>query len=428
MLIEYLAVDHIVPSPYQARKRFDEASLLKLANSLKQDGLIQPVFCRPLAGHFEIIAGERRVRAARLAGMTVIEARVEEVDDRTARRLCLLENVHRLDLAPIEETSAIVAWLDVCLGDVEGYAELGKDDQARVGKVLGPLAAHEGMLRQEKKPKTEQQYNKFIVPVTTAFTALNRPKTWESFYNNDFLAFRRMHASVKDTAIEHNLSQSQAKTLDTAKRSGGQQAVEAIEAKVEDQGGWHEVSATEMRQVIEPFLPNAPTHLVQATGEIEWYTPREYIEAARAVMGGIDLDPASCDYAQETVQATRYYTLQDNGLVLPWEGTVFMNPPFAHGLVDQFVDRLVTSYLSGTVSQAIFVTDNCTDTAWFHQAALAASALCFTKGRINFYQAIERDSGPLRGQTFFYFGKNVSQFTQTFQAFGLIAFIGKDDA
>jgi hypothetical protein len=70
----------------------------------------------------------------------------------------------------------------------------------------------------------------------------------------------------------------------------------------------------------------------------EWYTPREYVEAAREVMGGIDLDPASCAEANAIVKATRYYAEQDDGLTQPWVGRVFVNPP--GGLVREFWQHL----------------------------------------------------------------------------------------
>ncbi len=102
--------------------------------------------------------------------------------------------MHRADLAPIEEVEAIIEWLDACLLDVDDYTNLGAEPLQRVGKVLGGLAGN-------RANKTERFINKFIDKVTQAFAALNRPITWESFYNNDFLPLRNLDEEVKEVAV-----------------------------------------------------------------------------------------------------------------------------------------------------------------------------------------------------------------------------------
>lgn len=155
-------------------------------------------------------------------------------------------------------------------------------------------------------------------------------------------------------------------------------------------------------------------------GVIEWYTPGEYIEAARKVMASIDLDPASSRYAQKVVKASKYYDRQSDGLNKEWSGTVFLNPPFKMPLVAQFVAKLCDDFMAGRVPQAVLLTNNNTDTNWWQLAAMAASAICFTDRRIRFYNKAGEWSSPTNGQTFCYFGSRATTFCRVFTGFGLV--------
>lgn len=164
----------------------------------------------------------------------------------------------------------------------------------------------------------------------------------------------------------------------------------------------------------------ADTLALKHTGDEESYTPVEYLESARAVLGGVDLDPASNDMAQENVRAARYFTVDDDGLSREWSGRVWMNPPYTARVINEFIDKLVTHYESGDITDAIVLTNNNTDTSWFHQAALTASAICFTAGRINFLKRDGSTSSPTNGQSFFYFGEDTASFVGEFSRHGLV--------
>ena len=108
-----LSVDRIVPNPWQPRQDFDEESLSSLASSIKKDGLIQPVAVRGKgSSSYELITGERRWRAAKMAGLATIPAIILDYDDRGMAEMALVENLQRKDLNPIEEGMAYTKLMD----------------------------------------------------------------------------------------------------------------------------------------------------------------------------------------------------------------------------------------------------------------------------------------------------------------------------
>ncbi len=108
-----LRLDQLRPGKYQPRTRMDESSLYELAESIKAQGVMQPVLVRPLdSSTYEIIAGERRVRAARLAGLDEIPVLVKLVPDEAAAAMALIENIQREDLNPLEEAQGIQRLVD----------------------------------------------------------------------------------------------------------------------------------------------------------------------------------------------------------------------------------------------------------------------------------------------------------------------------
>src|SRR5690554_133715 len=101
-----VALDRIVPNPHQPRRNFDGQALEELAQSIAQHGLLQPIVLRPWQGDYQLVAGERRFRAAKLAGLSTIPAIVMELSDRQVAEIALVENLQREDLNPIEEAEA----------------------------------------------------------------------------------------------------------------------------------------------------------------------------------------------------------------------------------------------------------------------------------------------------------------------------------
>jgi hypothetical protein len=162
---------------------------------------------------------------------------------------------------------------------------------------------------------------------------------------------------------------------------------------------------------------NKDSQLIQQSTSNEHYTPLQYVDAARDVLGEIDLDPASCEEANETVGATSYFDASDNGLDRDWRGRVWLNPPYGN-LVGEFVAKLVAEHRAGNVPEAILLVNaHCTDTAWFQP--LWNGCLCFTDHRINFYGDDTR-SGSTHGSVFVYLGDRVGEFANRFSEFGAV--------
>jgi ParB family chromosome partitioning protein len=187
--------------------------------------------------------------------------------------------------------------------------------------------------------------------------------------------------------------------------------------------------STIVRDLKEPTGANAPSpganapqttrQLLSQSDQNDWRTPRKFLDAARAVMDGIDLDPATSIEANETVKAKKIYVQADNGLVQPWKGRVWLNPPYG-GDARLFVDRLLKEYQVGNVTAACcLINSHPTETKWFQQ--LFDYTICFVAGRIDF-------GGPSRavsststhGSAVAYLGGEVDKFKAHFSQFGSV--------
>lgn len=173
--------------------------------------------------------------------------------------------------------------------------------------------------------------------------------------------------------------------------------------------------------------------LIHSSASREWYTPGEYIRATLEVMGGIDLDPASCEEANAIVGAARYYTALENGWPREWPGRVFLNPPYGYchadgrpkpngGLSAQahWSAKLIDQYRAGTVSEAILLVNANTGELWFRP--LWGFPICFAYRRIKFIPGKNADpkDQPTKSNCFVYFGQNVERFAEVFQQFGRV--------
>ena len=175
----------------------------------------------------------------------------------------------------------------------------------------------------------------------------------------------------------------------------------------------------ERAQQSNPDPPPTGAHVGHNSGDHEWYTPAEYIKAAKSVMGDVDLDPASSEAANVVVAAYTFYTEADDGLSKPWSGRVWMNPPYAQPLIAQFIERLVKSYAAGDVTEACVLVNNASETRWGQEIGKAAAAICSPAGRVKFWHP-SKEAVPLQGQAIHYLGPHVAEFTAEFLRFGYV--------
>jgi phage N-6-adenine-methyltransferase len=145
----------------------------------------------------------------------------------------------------------------------------------------------------------------------------------------------------------------------------------------------------------------------------EWFTPPHIIEAVKKVLGEITLDPATSPEAQSFIQAKNYYTSEDDGLIKPWFGSIFLNPPYNMPHVAEFTAKARLEYEKNSIEAGIILTNNATDTDWFLNLA-EISMLAFTKGRLKFFNIDDKELATRQGQAFFYLGKNQNKFKEVF--------------
>lgn len=182
-----------------------------------------------------------------------------------------------------------------------------------------------------------------------------------------------------------------------------------------------QIAVNDHQQRKEPeFFELPKAHVSNNSGDNEWYTPKEIVDAARSVLGTIDLDPASSEAANEQIKALRFFSEEDNGLLQNWSGKVWMNPPYSQPLIQQFCEKLYDSLEAGLVTEAVVLVNNATETRWFQDLAQICDGVCFPKARIRFWAPSKPSNSPLQGQAILYFGDNFHSFQMTFLEFGLI--------
>lgn len=164
-----LPIDEVVPNKYQPRTAFDDQALNELAQSIKSDGVIQPVIVRRSGSVYELITGERRWRAAKRAGLKTIPAVVRDVSEFRTLEWALIENIQRQDLNPIEEATAYASLID-------DFHLTQEELAARVGRDRSSIANYLRLLRLPPEVKDKIQRNELSMGHARALTSLEKAK------------------------------------------------------------------------------------------------------------------------------------------------------------------------------------------------------------------------------------------------------------
>ena len=159
-------------------------------------------------------------------------------------------------------------------------------------------------------------------------------------------------------------------------------------------------------------------NLQHLTGYAEYYTP-QIILAARAVLGEIDLDPASCELANKVVRARHFYDKHQDGKTRHWIGRVFCNPPYDSLNIRAFTEQFIREGRAGRMTAGILLCNAQADARWYHHLLSGADALCLHLGRIKFMKdGIQLTQGSMHGQALFYLGNDTGLFMSTFRRLG----------
>ncbi|GHV96720.1 chromosome partitioning protein ParB [Spirochaetia bacterium] len=192
-----LAVEKLIPNPGQPRKYFDEAELRELADSITEHGIIQPIIAADAGdGSFIIIAGERRTRAARLAGLSEVPVIIRDYTDQKRLEISLIENIQRTDLNPIEEAAAYKNLMD--------FSGLSQDDlAARVGKNRSTVANALRLLKLPADMQKSIESGRISPGHARALLSVTNAKAREKLYSEILAGELSVRETEKRAAAAH---------------------------------------------------------------------------------------------------------------------------------------------------------------------------------------------------------------------------------
>jgi len=376
------------------RKRpADPGKVAALAASIAEVGLLQPVV---VDERNKLIAGFHRYRALQKLGAQQIAYVRQDFADKLRAELAEIdENLIRNELTELQ-TSQWIRRREELIDKLGQRAPCGRRSQAPAegdgkGEIVSPLR-------------------------TTADLAAEIGLSERSYQQRKQIA-AGLAPDVAEAIADTPLADSVTQLLELSRLPQEEQRI-----------AYGRIEAGEARTVHEAIGSGKP-HVSHNSGNNEWYTPPEYIEAARACMGSIDTDPASNDFAnQHVIKAAQYFTAEQNGLKQEWRGNVWLNPPYGRGLIEDFAFALVEKHQAGEFQQAIVLVNNATETGFFQTLLSAAAAICLPKSRIPFLNSEGKPvNKPLQGQSVLYFGPHIDRFRANFAPFGAILDVWREE-
>ena len=198
--VRYIPLEHIVPNPHQPRRDFDPAALAELADSIRQYGVLQPATVRTRGRDYELVAGERRFRAAKLAGLRELPCLIAQVGEEDSALLALMENLQRRDLNYMEEAAAIAQLVQRWgLSQEEAARRLGKS-QSAVANKLRLLRLPESVVALLREGELSERHARALLRLTDEEEQLAAAKT---------IIARRMNVAQTEEYIESLLREIQ---------------------------------------------------------------------------------------------------------------------------------------------------------------------------------------------------------------------------
>jgi ParB family chromosome partitioning protein len=160
-----LPIDQIEENPFQPRRDFSQTEIASLAESLREHDMLQPILVRQVNGRYQLISGERRLRAAKHAGWATIPARVRQADDRLVAELAIVENLQRKDLNPVEKALSFKRYLDEHRCTQDDLAQRLKIDRSTIANLMRLLELPESLLDSLRKGELTAGHARALLPL-----------------------------------------------------------------------------------------------------------------------------------------------------------------------------------------------------------------------------------------------------------------------